>query len=146
MYKPAYTCLGSMVGASFYTTLNLRSGCHNIPIKEADRDRTAFVTRRGCFRYKVLPFGLTTTPSVFQRLMDPVLCGLTYTTCLVYRNDIIVFAKDFETHLARLREVFERLRAANLKLHVNKCFLFQHRVAFLGHILSENGIEVKRKR
>jgi len=106
-----------MDGALFYTTLDLRSGYHNIPIKESDRDKTAFVTRRGYFRYKVLPFGLTTAPSVFQRLMDLVLCGLTYATCLVYLDDIIVFAKDFETHLMRLREVFERLRAANLKLH-----------------------------
>jgi len=56
--------------------------------------------------------------------MDLVLCGLTYATCLVYLDDTIVFAKDFETHLMRLREVLERLRAANLKLHVNKCFLF----------------------
>ena len=67
-------------------------------------------------------------------------------TCHVYLDDIIVFAKDLETHLARLREVFEPLRAANLKLHVNKCFLFQRRVAFLGHILSENGIEVQEEK
>ena len=67
-YKNTYplphidTCLGSMDGALFYTTLDLRSGYHNTPIKESDRDKTAFVTRRGCFRYKVLPFGLTTAP------------------------------------------------------------------------------------
>jgi len=64
----------------------------------------------------------------------------------MYLDDIIVYAKDFETHLVRLRQVFERLRAANLKLHVNKCFLFQRRVAFLGHILSENGIEVQEEK
>jgi len=75
--------------------------------------------------------------------MDLVLCGLTFVTCLVYLDDIIVYANDFETHLARVREVFTRLRAANLKLHVSKCCLFQRRVAFLGHVLSENGIEVQ---
>ena len=148
-YKDTYplphidTCLGSMDGAVWFSTLDLRSGYHNIPIKEADRDKTAFITRRGCFRYKVMPFGLTCAPSVFQRLMDLVLCGLTYDSCLVYLDDIIVFARDFQSHRDRLQEVFERLRRANLKLHPSKCFLFQRRVAFLGHVLSEAGIEVQ---
>ena len=99
-YKDTYplphvdTCLGSMNGATWFSTLDLRSGYHNIPIKESDRDKTAFITRRGCFRYKVLPFGCTTAPSVFQRLMDLTLCGLTYSTCLVYLDDIIVSAGD----------------------------------------------------
>jgi len=78
------TCLGSMDGAEWFSTLDLRSGYHNIPIRECDRDKTAFITRRGCFRYEVLPFGCTTAPSNFQRLMDLVLCGLTYTyTCIL---------------------------------------------------------------
>ena len=151
-YKDAYplphidTCLGSMDGAAWFSTLDLRSGYHNIPIREADRDKTAFVTRRGCFRYKVMPFGLTCAPSVFQRLMDLVLCGLTYESCLVYLDDIIVFSRNFDSHVTRLREVFERLRAAGLKLHPNKCFLFQRRVAFLGHVLSEDGIEVQAEK
>ena len=93
------TCLGSIYGAVWFSTLDLRSGYHNIPIRESDRDKTAFITRRGCFRYKVLPFGCSTAPSFFQRLMDLVLCGLTYLTCLVYLDDIIVYASDFETHL-----------------------------------------------
>ena len=65
MYKDTYplphidTCLGSMDGAVWFSTLDLRPGYHAIPIKEADRDKTAFVTRRGSFRYKVMPFGLT---------------------------------------------------------------------------------------
>ena len=149
-YKDTYplphidTCLGSMNGAVFFSTLDLRSGYHTIPIKKQDRDKTAFITRRGCFRYKVLPFGLTTAPSVFQRLMDLVLCGLTYVTCLVYLDDIIVYSRDFDTHVQRLQEVFERLRGANLKLHVKKCCLFQQKVAFLGHVISEAGIEVQQ--
>ena len=148
-YKDSYplphidTCLGSMNGAVWFSTLDLRSGYHNIPIKEADRDKTAFITRRGCFRYKVMPFGLTCAPSVFQRLMDLVLCGLTYETCLVYLDDIIVFSRDFDSHMERLQEIFSRLRNANLKLHVKKCCLFQRRVDFLGHVLTESGIQVQ---
>ena len=75
--------------------------------------------------------------------MDLVLCGLTYETCLVYLDDIIVFSRDFDSHMERLQEIFRRLRAANLKLHVKKCCLFQRRVDFLGHVLTESGIEVQ---
>ena len=70
--------------------------------------------------------------------MDLVLCGLTYSTCLVYLDDlIIVFSRNFDTRVQRLQEVLDRLRAANLKLHVKKCSLFQRKVDFLGHVLSE---------
>ena len=140
------TCLNSLDGSSWFSTLDLRSGYHNIPIKVTDRDKTAFITRRGCWRYKVLPFGLTCAPSVFQRLMDLVLCGLSYQTCMVYLDDIIVFAPDFDGHLDRLEEIFQRLRSANLKLHPGKCSLLQRRVAFLGHVVSATGIEVQAEK
>jgi len=90
-----------------------------------------------------MQFGLTCAPSVFQRLMDLVLCGLTYETCLVYLDDIFVFSRDFDSHVERLREIFDRLKKANLKLHIKKCCLFQRRVSFLGHVLTEHGIEVQ---
>jgi len=70
-------------------TLDLRSGYYNIPIADEDRDKSAFITRKGCHRFTVMPFGLTCAPSVFQRLMDFVLAGLSYITCLVYLDDII---------------------------------------------------------
>jgi len=78
--------------------------------------------------------------------MDLVLCGLTCETCLVYLDDIIVFSRDFDNHLDRLREVFTRLRAANLKVHIKKCSLFQRRVNFLGHVLTETEIEVQAEK
>ena len=62
---------------------------------------------------------------------------------MVYLDDIIVFSGDFESHLERLRTVFGQLRWANLKLRPDKCSLFQRRASFLGHIVSENGIEVQ---
>ena len=148
-YKDTYplphidTCLESMDGSEWFTTLDLRSGYHNIPIKEADRDKTAFITRRGSFRYKVMPFGLSTAPSVFQRLMDLVLCRLTYETCLVYLDNIIVYSKDFGGHVRRLEEVLKRLRQANLKLQPTKSSFFRRSVSFLGHVILEDGIGVQ---
>jgi len=83
-YKDSYplplidNCLNALSGSSRYNTLDLLSGYYNIPITEEDRDKSAFVTRRGCFRFTVMSFGLTCAPSVFQRLMDPLWLVLPY--------------------------------------------------------------------
>jgi len=82
-------CLNALSGSSWYSTLDLRSGYYNIPIAEQDRDKSAFVARRGSFRFTVMPFGLTCAPSVFQWLVDIVLCGLSYLTCLVWTTNMI---------------------------------------------------------
>jgi len=71
--------------------LDFRSGYYSTPIVEEDRDKSAFVTRSGCFRFTVMRIGMTCAPSVFRRLMDYVLCGLLYITYLVYLDHIIVF-------------------------------------------------------
>jgi len=68
--------LNALSGSSWFSTLDLRSGYHNIPIAEDDRVKSAFITRSGCFRFNVMPFGMACAPSVFQRLMDFVLCGI----------------------------------------------------------------------
>ena len=90
-----------------------------------------------------MPFGMTCAPSVFQRLMDCVLAGLSYITCLVYLDDIIVFSRTFDEHLARLDEVFRRIGQANLKLKPSKCSICQRKVEFLGHIVSAGGIAMQ---
>ena len=110
-------------------------------MNEESRDKTTFVTREGTFRFRVMPFDLTGGPATFQRLMDVVISGLNLEICMVYVDDIIVYSADVDTHLDRLRAVFERLQASGLKLKPSKCKLFQRRVGFLGHIVSEHGIE-----
>ena len=89
-----------------------------------------------------MPFGLCNAPATFERLMGKVLDGLSWKTCLVYLDDVIVFGKDFETTLTRLSEVFDRLRNAGLKLSPKKCELFQRSVAYLGHIVTTEGVKV----
>ena len=80
---------------------------------------------------------------MFQRLIDFVLCGLSYMTCLVYMDDIIIFGKSFDKQLARLREVFARIRSANFKLKPAKCSVFRRSVSFLGHVVPEQGISMQ---
>ena len=87
-----------------------------------------------------MPFGLTNAPATFQRLMEKVLFGLTPEKCLCYLDDIIIIGRTFEEALENLQLVFQRLREANLKLKPKKCFLFQPKVTYLGHVGSESGI------
>ena len=110
-------------------------------IDERDRDKTAFVTHKGQWRFKVLSFGLVNAPSQFARIMELVMSGLTYDVCLVYLDDILIFSKTFVEHLERLATVFNRLDRYGLKLKPSKCSLFQRKVSFLGHAVSRHGIE-----
>ncbi|XP_061419148.1 uncharacterized protein LOC133349599 [Lethenteron reissneri] len=87
-----------------------------VEITEEDRPKTAFTTPMGLFEFRVLPFGLTNAPATFQRLMELVMRGLQWEQCLIYLDDVIVFSRSLSEHWSRLREVFQRLRAAHLKL------------------------------
>ena len=106
--------LDALHGAKWFSTLDLKSGYWQVPIAEQDKEKTAFRTSSGqLFEFNQVPFGLCNAPATFSRLMDRVLAGLHWETCLFYLDDIIVFSSTWEEHLARLREVFERLRHAN---------------------------------
>jgi transposase InsO family protein len=136
------TCLESLGGAQYFSTLDLRSGYWQTEIAEEDRDKTAFSTRSGQYRFTVLSMGLANAPAQFQRLMDMVLIGLNFETCLIYLDDIICFSRTFDEHLTRLSAIFDRLVDSNLKLSAKKCHLFQPEVDFLGHVVSRQGIAV----
>jgi len=93
----------------------------------------------GVYEFYRMPFGLTNAPAVFQKLTEHTRADLT--NVLVYLDDIIIHSRTFETHLEHFRAVFSSLRAAGLKLKHTKCNLFQQRVKYVGHIISEAGIE-----
>jgi hypothetical protein len=109
-------------------------------MNEPDKEKTAFATHAGLFQVKVLPFGLSNSPTTFERLMEAVLSGLQWEKCLVYLDDIITFGATFEETLENLSTIFNRLCAANLKLKPKKCTLFQEKIEFLGHTVSHDGI------
>ena len=79
--------------------------------------------------------------ATFQRLMEQVLAGLHWKTCLVYLDDIIVYSHSIDDHLSKLREVFSRLKEAGLKVKLPKCHLLQKSVRYLGHVLSGKGVQ-----
>lgn len=132
--------LDTLSTARWFSTLDLASGYWQVELTPRARKAAAFCSRKGLFEWNIMPFGLCNAPATFQRLMDRVLVGLQWETCLVYLDDIIVLGSDVEQMLQRLGQVFDRLRQANLKLKPAKCCLFRRQVAYLGHIVSANGI------
>ncbi|KAL5496553.1 hypothetical protein EMCRGX_G012859 [Ephydatia muelleri] len=132
--------LDTLVGSKFFTTLDLASGYWQVEVAPEDQPKTAFTTPEGLYQFKVMPFGLCNAPATFQRLMDRVLSGLKWSSCLVYFDDIIVVGTTFQEHLHHLTSVFTRLRGAGLKLKPKKCTLCRQQVTFLGHIVSTDGV------
>ena len=102
--------LESLHRDKFFSTLDLKSGYWQVPIREQDKEKTAFRTCSGqLYEFNQLPFGLCNAPATFFRLMDRTLAGLAWNICLYYLDDIIVFSASGEEHLERFRAVFERL-------------------------------------
>ncbi|GFT71354.1 hypothetical protein TNCV_2526441 [Trichonephila clavipes] len=101
---------------AFMSTLDLKSGYHQVEVNPADQDKTAFVCPFGTFRYKRMPFGLRNAPATFQRLMDQFRNGLPNVNILVYLDDIVVLSETFEQHIEDLRMVFDRLKNLNYVL------------------------------
>ena len=133
--------LDALHGARWFSTLDLKSGYWQVPIMERDKVKTAFRTSSGQLcKFNQVPFGLCNAPATFSRLMDRVLSGLHWEMCLFYLDDIIIFSSTWEEHLARLRQAFERLRHANLKLGAEKCAFAAKEVSYLGHRVTEEGL------
>lgn len=127
-------------GCQWFTSLDMNSGYWQIPIKEDDRHKTAFITPDGCWEFNTMPFGLKTSPAIFQRCMDRVLAGLKWGHCLLYLDDVLVMAPDFQEMLQRLKKVLDRLRGASMTLNPAKCTFGYNEVSVLGHVVSARGI------
>ncbi len=93
-----------------------------------------------------MPFEFTGAPAKFKRLMDKVLDGLISKRCLVYLDDVIIYGNMFEETLANLKLVMAHLREHNLLAKTRKCELFEMSIAFLGHVVSEEGIAIDPKK
>ena len=138
--------LTTLAGSCWFSTLDLKAGYWQVGIHEKDKEKTAFSTGSGLYQFNVMPFGLCNAPATFERLMDLVLRGFTWKTCLVYLDDVMVVGRNFEEHLKNLKDVFSRIKSANLKLNPKKCSLFQNQVEFLGHVVSQDGIQTDHRK
>ena len=134
-------------GACIFTSLDLKSGYWQVEMDEKSIPYMAFtIGPLGFCECTCMPFGLTNTPTTFQRLMQSCLGELHLQYCIIYLDDIIIFSKTSEEHLHQLRLVFQKILEAGLKLKPSKCKFFRTRLEYLGHIISEKGIETNPKK
>jgi hypothetical protein len=129
-------------GAQYFSKIDLRSGYHQLRVKEGDIQKTTFVTRYGQYEFTVMPFGLTNAPTFFMNLMNKIFMKELDKFVVVFIDDILVYSKDKEEHKHHLRVILGRLRAHQLYAKLSKCEFWQEKIAFLGHILTAKGIEV----
>lgn len=123
-----------------FSMLDAVKGYHQMEIVLEDRHKTAFISHRGLYQYKRLPFGLRNAPAIFQRMMDKMLGSLRWQAALVYIDDVIVFSGDWADHLAHLRVLLRSPERIGLKFHVGKCRFAYANLELLGMGLSRYGL------
>jgi hypothetical protein len=131
-----------MKGAAVFSKIDLRSGYHQLRIKEGDIPKTAFRTRFGHYEFIVVPFGLTNAPAVFMSLMNGVFRKYLDRFVQVFLDDILIYSKNEREHEEHLRVVLSCLRENKLYGKLSKCSFFQKEIHYLGHIISGEGISV----
>ena len=139
--------LDCLNGAKIFTSLDLKSGYWQVEMEEESKPLTAFTLGPlSFFECERMPFGLTNAPATFQRLMESCLGDLHLNWCIIYLDDIIVFSETPQEHIKRLHGIFQKLASAGLKLKPSKCEFFKKKITYLGHLVSEKGIEVDPKK
>lgn len=125
----------------FFSTLDLNSAFWSIPLRVTDRHKTAFVTQEGHYQWTCLPFGLKTSPAIFQRIMCNIIRKHKlgdFTVCFI--DDILLFSKSFSDHVRHLKHLFDVIKSEGLRLKFSKCTFAADSVKYLGHIIQNNSV------
>jgi hypothetical protein len=127
-----------LTGCCYFSKFDLSKGYWQVKMKDCDKMYTAFTTHRGLFQFNVMPFGLVTAPAVFTKIMRKLLGGA---ECVHnFLDDVLAHTPTWQQHLSVLRDLFVRIRAANLTLRPTKCAIGYERMKFLGYDVSGDGL------
>ncbi|GJY57633.1 putative reverse transcriptase domain-containing protein [Tanacetum coccineum] len=129
-------------GSSVYSKIDLRSGYHQLRVREEDIPKTAFRTRYGHYEFQVMPFGLTNAPAVFMDLMNRVCKPYLDKFIIVFIDDILIYSKNKQEHEEHLKLILELLKKEELYAKFSKCEFWIPKVQFLGHVIDSKGIHV----
>ena len=135
-----------LAGAKWFSKIDLRSGYHQLRIRQGDEPKTAFRTRYGHYEFLVMSFGLTNAPAAFMDLMNRVFRPYLDRFVIVFIDDILVYSKTEEEHEEHLGLALQTLREHHLYAKLSKCDFWIREVSFLGHVISERGVEVDQKK
>nr|GEU93683.1 putative reverse transcriptase domain-containing protein [Tanacetum cinerariifolium] len=129
-------------GSSVYSKIDLRSGYHQLRVREEDIPKTAFRTRYGHYEFQVIPFGLTNVPVVFMDLMNRVCKPYLDKFMIVFIDDILIYSKNKKEHEEHLKLILELLKKEELYAKFTKCEFWILKVQFLGHVIDSKGIHM----
>ncbi|GJR58741.1 putative reverse transcriptase domain-containing protein [Tanacetum coccineum] len=129
-------------GSSIYSKIDLRSGYHQLRVREQDIPKTEFRTRYGHYEFQVMPFGLTNAPALFMDLMNRVCKPYLDKFVIVFIDDILIYSKDEKEHEEHLKAILELLKKEQLYAKFSKCEFWILKVQFLGHVINSRGIHV----
>jgi len=135
-----------VAGATILTKPDLKDGYHQIRIKKGDEWKTAFHTRYGYYKYKVMPFGLVDAPATFQAMMNTILRELLDHGVVVYLADILIYSKTMEEHEALVKQVLTRLERHELGVSLKKSVFHVDTVEFLRYIVGKAGVTMSEKK
>lgn len=133
-----------MPNAKFFSVLDASSGYWQVQLDPESAQLCTFNTPFGRYKFKRLPFGLSSAPDVFQRVMSEMFEDIEGVEVVV--DDILVWGTTEEQHDARLRQVLERAQVHNLKLNETKCHIKQQEVSYIGHVLTKEGLKPDPKK
>ena len=139
---PIHTLLDNLHGSRVFSVIDLKSAYHNVPIRAADRHKTAFITKSGCYEFNYMPFGLKSAPATFMRFIHEVLYSTSpelKNNTEVYLDDILIHTKDIESHQKIFEKVCQNLSRYNLTIGLSKCIFAKEKLNYLGFEISAEG-------
>jgi hypothetical protein len=126
--------------ATWFSTLDLCAGFHQIPMEESDYFKIAFQTHIGHYEFRVMSFRLTGAPHTFQKAMNVSLAPLLRKCALIFFDDILIYSTSYQEHISHLDQVFRLLQQNQWKVKLVKCSFAQRQISYLGYVISDQGV------